>query len=165
MQWSKPNQSSVHVSHCLRGHICIPSSQVFSRVSYIKTSFHLCLLQETFCPIPALSRHSFTCVVQQNIIWHDWLSKETTSFYFKGVTSLEQRAEGSSVIWPSFSGVPFLLWGKPMSCIWFYVLIEIYWLIAKMVPRPWSQHRGLPGVDMALVFAGVRCVGEGNLTC
>jgi hypothetical protein len=30
----------------------------------------------------ASAKHSFTCVPQQNIIWHNWLSKETRSLHF-----------------------------------------------------------------------------------
>jgi hypothetical protein len=45
-RWSKPNQCSVLSSHCLCHHMYTPSSQVLSGVSYIKTFFHLCLLQE-----------------------------------------------------------------------------------------------------------------------
>jgi hypothetical protein len=142
VRWSKPNQSSVpSPSICGVRFILIPLGSVHV-FAISKLLFTCVCFRKTFFLMSALASHPFTCVAQQNIIWHNWLSKETTSFHFKGVTSLGRRAEGTHVIWPSFSGVPFLLWGKPMSCIWFYVLIEIYWLIAKMVARHSSQHRG-----------------------
>jgi hypothetical protein len=78
-RWSKANQCS-H-SHCLWGHIYIPSKHhvPFGVFGIAKLPF-TCVC---FFYVSALARHPFTCVSQQNIIWHNWISKETRSFQFK----------------------------------------------------------------------------------
>lgn len=43
---SKPNQCSALLSHCLGTYLCSSPSQVLPHVCCIKTSFHLCLLQQ-----------------------------------------------------------------------------------------------------------------------
>ena len=57
------------------------TSCVFSCVCYSKTSLRPCLLQKNIPSHAYFNKISFHLCAQQNIIWHNLLSKETRSFY------------------------------------------------------------------------------------
>jgi hypothetical protein len=66
-----------------------PSSLGLSRACFSRISSLLCLLQQkhsftswplSFTPVSTLTKHSFTCLPQQNTIQHNWLSKEALKF-------------------------------------------------------------------------------------
>ena len=59
----------------------IPSGVCFS-----KTSVHLYLPP---------GKHSFTCLPQQNTIWHNWFSKEPLGFHFIQVMDCYSNIDGS----------------------------------------------------------------------
>ena len=48
----------------------------FHVLALAKHPFTCVCFRKTVFPVFALARHPFTCVPQQNIIWHNWLSKE-----------------------------------------------------------------------------------------
>ena len=64
------------------GPLCTPSSRVHSRVCYIPC---VCFRRTVF-HVPALSRHPFTCVSQQIIIWCKLTFERSRSFHFRFLT-------------------------------------------------------------------------------
>lgn len=68
-------------SHCLWGHIYIPSKHHVFGVA--KLPFTRVCLSKTFFHMAALAKYPFTSVPQQNIIWHNWISKETGGYDFE----------------------------------------------------------------------------------
>ena len=75
---------------------CLLQEKILTCVCSSKISFHHVCFRKTFFHVSALGRHLFTCMPQQNIIWYNWLSKQTRSFHFNllsqlGFTLLNKR--------------------------------------------------------------------------
>ena len=81
-KWSKPSQCSVLTSHYLWGHIYTPSSGVFSCICYIKTSSHLCLLQENSLSRVCFSKTSFHLCASANHHLAQLTLHRTIGFHF-----------------------------------------------------------------------------------
>jgi hypothetical protein len=110
---AKSKQCSVFAFHYLWVHIYPPSSWVLSHVCYVKTSFHLCLLQEIILSCVCSSKTSFLlCLLQENILSSVCFSnmsfpcvlqkkisfditnftKKTRRFYFTGMLIIFSKA-------------------------------------------------------------------------
>lgn len=72
-----------------------------SCVSFSKTSSYL----------SASAKQPFTCLSQQNIIWHNWVSYGTRNFYLRGLSCMCFRVKPSPLVFqlvpqPTGSGCP-----------------------------------------------------------
>ena len=88
--WDEHVQTITQISTCV-SLAKNPLSCVLSHVCFSRTSSLLYLLQWnvpsqvclSLSPVSTSGKHSFTCLPQQNTIWHNWISKEPLSLYFK----------------------------------------------------------------------------------
>ena len=58
---------------------------------YSKNPFICVCFRKTFFYMCALAKHPCTCVIQQKVKWHNWLSKETRSFHFTSCSDVYIR--------------------------------------------------------------------------